>query len=117
MLGPFLSRLIVATAAVAMLSSIAHAERGRDGHLKILYWQAVSTVNPYLSGGTKDIEAASLVLEPLARYDDTGTMVPALAAEIPTVENGGVAADLRSITWKLKQGVTWSDGTPWRALL
>ena len=68
-------------------------------------WQAVSTVNPYLSGGTKDIEAASLVLEPLARYDDTGTMVSALAADIPTVENGGVSADLMSIAWPLRQDV------------
>ena len=115
MLGQCLSRVAIALAAVALLAGVAHAEQGRDGHLKILYWQAVSTVNPYLSGGTKDIEAASLVLEPLARYDDSGTMLPALAAAIPTVDNGGVAADLRSITWTLKRGVTWSDGTPFTA--
>jgi len=115
MLGQCLSRVAIALAAVALLTSVAHAEQGRDGHLKILYWQAASTVNPYLSGGTKDIEAASLVLEPLARYDDSGAMTPALAAAIPTVDNGGVAADLRSITWRLKQGVTWSDGTPFTA--
>ena len=115
MLAQCVSRAVVAAAAVALLAGVAHAERGGDGHLKILYWQAVSTLNPYLSGGTKDIEAASLVLEPLARYDDSGAMVPALAAAIPTVENGGVAADLRSITWTLRQGVTWSDGTPFTA--
>ena len=46
-----------------------------------------------------------MVVEPLAYYDEKGNMVPALAAEIPTVENGGVAADLTSITWTLKQGV------------
>ena len=39
-------------------------------------------------------------------------MVPYLAAEIPTLENGGVAEDLKSITWKLKDGLIWSDGTP-----
>ena len=104
--------LIAAAAVIAMVSSTAHAERGRDGHLNILYWQAASTVNPYLSGGTKDIEAASLVIEPLAHYDEDGNMVPMLVDEIPTVENGGVASDLRSITWKLTPGITWSDGTP-----
>ncbi len=31
--------------------------------------------------------------------------------EIPTVENGGVAADLKSITWKLKPDLKWSDGS------
>ncbi len=107
--------LAITALATATLATGSQAERGRDGHLKILYWQAVSTVNPYLSGGTKDIEAASLVLEPLARYDDTGTMVPALAADIPTVENGSVAADLMSITWRLRQDIVWSDGTPFTA--
>ena len=81
-------------------------------HLNILYWQAASTLNPYLSGGTKDIEAASMVVEPLAHYDENGNMVPTLARDIPSVENGGVSADLRSITWTLRQDVNWSDGTP-----
>ena len=115
MIRKYLLGLAITVLATATLATAALAERGRDGHLKILYWQAVSTVNPYLSGGTKDIEAASLVLEPLARYDDTGTMIPALAADIPTVENGGVAADLMSITWPLRRDVVWSDGTPFTA--
>ena len=106
------SRLIAAVAVTAMVCSTAYAQRGRDGHLNILYWQASSTVNPYLSGGTKDIEAASLVIEPLAHYDEDGNMVPVLVDEVPTVENGGVASDLRSITWKLTPGIKWSDGTP-----
>ena len=104
--------LIAAVAVTAMVSATADAQRGRDGHLNILYWQAASTVNPYLSGGTKDIEAASMVIEPLAHYDENGNMVPVLVDEVPTVENGGVASDLRSITWKLTEGITWSDGTP-----
>ena len=87
-------------------------ERGRDGQLNIIYWQAPSTLNPYLSGGTKEVESASLVLESLGRFDHTGQLIPWLAAEIPTVDNGGVAEDLTSITWKLKEGVMWSDGTP-----
>jgi peptide/nickel transport system substrate-binding protein len=83
--------------------------------LNILYWQAASTMNAFLSGGTKDIEAASMTLEPLANYDQDGNMIPALAAEIPTVENGGVSEDLMTITWTLKDGVVWSDGSPFTA--
>ena len=78
---------------------IAVAQEGDT--LNILYWQAVSTLNPYLSGGTKDIEAASLVVEPLARYNELGELVPWLVDEIPTVENGGVSEDLLTVTWKL----------------
>lgn len=91
---------------------VAGGARGTSGTLNVLYWQAASTLNPYLSGGTKDIHAASLILEPLARYDEAGNLVPWLVDEIPTAANGGVAEDLTSITWKLKEGVTWSDGTP-----
>ena len=78
------------------LATSAKAERGADGEVKVIYWQAASTLN-LPSGGTKDNEAASLILEPLARYDENGMMVPFLVDSIPTVENGGVSADLRSI--------------------
>ncbi len=108
--------LMGAVASLA-LAPMAYAdghegERGRDGELRIIYWQAVSILNPYLSGGTKDLEASSLVIEPLGRYDPDGNLVPYLAAEIPTVANGGVSADLTSITWQLQDGLLWSDGTP-----
>ena len=105
------SILLGAVAALA-LAPAAWADRGSDGHVNIIYWQAPSTMNPYLSGGTKELEAASLVVEPMARYDEAGNMVPYLAESIPTVDNGGVSADLTSITWKLKEGLKWSDGSP-----
>lgn len=90
----------------------AGAEAGAGGELNLIQWQAPSIINPYLSGGTKDIMAGSLVLEPLANTGPDGVLVPNLAAEIPTLENGGFAEDLMSITWTLKEGVLWSDGTP-----
>ncbi|MEY4305802.1 MAG: hypothetical protein RIT52_1977, partial [Pseudomonadota bacterium] len=90
----------------------AFAERGADGHVNVLYWQAPSTLNPYLSSGTKDVETASLVLEGLAGFNEKGEVIARLADGVPTVENGGVAADLTSITWKLKPGLLWSDGSP-----
>lgn len=102
---------LLSAAAMIVAAPAAMAERGSDGHLNILYWQAVSIMNPYLSGGTKDIEAASLVIEPLARHDQDGNMVPWLAADIPTLENGGVSEDLMTITWSLKPDLLWSDGT------
>ena len=104
-------RLIVILLLISTLS-LGMAQRGSAGHLNILYWQAASTLNPYLSGGTKDLEAASMILEPLARYDQDGNIVPWLVDEVPTVANGGVSEDLTSITWKLSEGLKWSDGSP-----
>ena len=106
--------LMGAATSVAIASSVA-AERGSDGNVSIIYWQAPSILNPFLSGGTKDVESASLIIEPLARYNEVGEMVPYLAAEIPTVDNGGVSADLTSITWKIAPGIKWSDGSAFTA--
>ena len=107
-----ISLFLVTACATLMFFPTAHAARGSDGTVNIIYWQAPSILNPFLSGGTKDVESSSLIIEPLARYDPQGNLTPWLAAEIPTVANGGVSADLRSITWKLKSGIEWSDGTP-----
>ena len=78
--------LLGAIASTAM-APMAMAERGSDGNVSIIYWQAPSILNPFLSGGTKDVESASLVIEPLARYNQDGEMVPFLASEIPTSGN------------------------------
>lgn len=111
-----LKTLLLGTAAAMVAVSGAYADghegkRGRDGEVKIIYWQAPSILNPYLSGGTKDVESASMIVEPLARFNEKGELFPLLVESIPTVENGGVSADLKKITWKIKSGIKWSDGS------
>ncbi|MFY9210802.1 MAG: peptide ABC transporter substrate-binding protein [Aestuariivita sp.] len=107
-----LKTLLMGAIATTALAPAAFAERGSDGNVSIIYWQAPSIMNPFLSGGTKDVEAASIVIEPLARYNQSGELVPWLVDEVPTVANGGVSADLKTITWKITPGILWSDGTP-----
>ncbi|MEM7031911.1 MAG: peptide ABC transporter substrate-binding protein [Chloroflexota bacterium] len=102
----------------AASSDAAAADSSDDGGeqvLNILYWQAASLPGPYLSGGTKDQDAGAIALEPLANFNPDGVMVPKLATSIPTVENGGVSEDLLTITWNLKEGVKWSDGSDFSA--
>lgn len=83
--------------------------------LRILNWQAPDILNPHLTNAFKNWDAARVTYEPLASYDKTGQLVPFLAAEIPTLENGGVAPDSTSVTWTLRQDVLWSDGEPFTA--
>ena len=59
--------------------------------LTILYWQAPSLPGPFLSSRFKDRDAGAVTLEPLAKYTPDGDLTPALAVEIPTLENGGVS--------------------------
>lgn len=104
------------TAADAPAATSSDALAGRDAKtLVILYWQAASLPGPYLSGGTKDQDAGAITLEPLANWNPDGEMVAKLAADIPTVENGGISEDLTTITWTLKEGVKWSDGSDFTA--
>ena len=109
---PLSRRLSLGVAAllVAIALFVIFRPEG-DRTLDILYWQAPSTLNPYLSGGFKDRDAAAITLQPLAYYDPDGALVPALAADIPTVRNGGISQHLTSITWKLQDGLKWSDGS------
>jgi peptide/nickel transport system substrate-binding protein len=106
-----LKAALLGAVAVLGLAPAAFAERGTDGEVKLTFPQAVSIMNPYLSGGTKDIYAASMVLEPLAGLSPEGVLIPKLVTEIPTLENGGISADMTSITWKLLPDLKWSDGS------
>jgi peptide/nickel transport system substrate-binding protein len=104
-----------AAAATATTAAPVAKKAGDCGKLNILYWQAVTILNSHLSQGTKDFDASRLVTEPLASMGADGNPVANLAAEIPTKANGGFAADGSSTTWKLKQGLKWSDGTAFTA--
>jgi peptide/nickel transport system substrate-binding protein len=88
---------------------------GGGGALKLLFWQAPTLLNPHFAVGTKDQEGSRIFYEPLAAWDPDGNLVPVLAAEIPEIENGGVAPDGMSVIWKLKKDVAWHDGRPFTA--
>lgn len=72
-------------------------------------------INAHLATGGSGLDTARIVQEPLADFDADGVLIPVLAAEVPSLDNGGVAEDGLSVTWKLKSDVTWSDGEPFTA--
>ncbi|MGB8645078.1 MAG: peptide ABC transporter substrate-binding protein [Anaerolineae bacterium] len=89
--------------------------RGVGDTLYIVNTDTPTTLNPHLTSSVKDWEPSRITLEPLASFDKNGILVPFLAAEIPSKDNGELAADGKSVTWKLKQNVKWSDGQPFTA--
>ncbi len=106
------------------LSGVAHAQtrsdykpvkRGGGGALKVLWWQGATLLNPHFAVGTKDQEGSRVFYEPLAGWDAEGNLVPMLAAEAPSLQNGGLSRDSTTVIWKLKKDVQWHDGKPFTA--
>ncbi len=115
--APFATRLL-AHAGLAQTPTQAEykpTKAGGGGALKMLFWQAPTLLNPHFAVGTKDQEGSRIFYEPLAAWDPDGNLAPVLAAEAPDIENGGVAPDGMSVTWKLKKDVQWHDGHPFTA--
>src|SRR5437867_13216882 len=109
--GMMLSQSGVAMAATALPYKPTKA--GGGGVLKLMYWQAVTLLNPHFAVGTKDQEGSRIFYEPLAGWDNDGNLSPILAAEIPEIENGGVTPDGKSENWKRKKDVQWHDSKPY----
>ena len=102
-------------AAQPKTPAFAPTRRGGGGPLKTLWWQAPTLLNPHFATGTKDQDGSRIFYEPLAAYDPDGNLSPVLAADIPSVENGGLGRDGKWVVWNLKKGVTWHDGKPFTA--
>src|SRR5471032_1990338 len=96
-------------------STYKPTKAGGGGTLKVLWWQGPTLLNPHFAVGTKDQDGSRLFYEPLAGWDGDGNLRPVLAAQIPGREDGSLAADGKSVIWKLKKGVTWHDGKPFTA--
>jgi peptide/nickel transport system substrate-binding protein len=106
---------VAAQGAHATPSAFTPTTRGGGGRLRLLWWQAPTILNVHLSTGTKDNDASRVVHEPLAGFNPDGELIPILAAEIPSLDNGGLAQDGTTVTWRLKKGVVWHDGQPFTA--
>jgi len=74
--------------------------------------QEPDNIIPYYTQMSYAIWITQLTLVGLGEWDENGAFAAELGAEAPSAENGGVSADGLTITWKLKECLFWSDGTP-----
>jgi len=108
---------LAAAAAIAVLVSGCSRGGGNAGGtasdtLRILVYAEPHSLNPLLAGNTADNMLASITFDELVTLDDKQHQVPDLAAEVPTLENGGISKDGKTITYHLRNGVKWQDGAP-----
>jgi peptide/nickel transport system substrate-binding protein len=82
------------------------------GQVVLIIPEEPASLNQYLAVAAIVRQVADATTAGLTTVDAAGNFVPVLAAELPTVENGGVSADYLTVTWRLKPDLQWSDGTP-----
>ncbi len=115
--GASCGRQIVALcAALSLGAGCGHAQKeGEGGTVRFDLAADPRSLNPlFLTPDAASVEQqiARLVFEPFIDLDERGRPQPALLAEIPTRQNGGLSADGRTIRYRLRPGVEWSDGRP-----
>jgi peptide/nickel transport system substrate-binding protein len=115
---PLIARLMAALLLACAVLTAACAPRSpgtmpSNDLLIVGYDREPDTLNRFSTHILEDIQTA--VVEGLTITDEKMNILPLLASEVPTVENGGVT--LRSdggmdVTWRLRPGITWHDGKP-----
>ncbi len=100
-----------ATSAPAATAAPAATEPSRKV-ATFIFTEEFDTLNPYYSNMWFSQITDSLWLPWPWEYDDTNTVFPVLVTEMPTTENGGISADGKTITMKLRDDIKWSDGEP-----
>jgi|SRR5579863_1077982 len=115
--------LPVLLAACVLVSACTRVGSGSDGRrpgtvphvLRIAEFSEPDTLNPYLSELDVNYAIASLVYSYLIVSDDRGRLVGDLATDVPSLTNGGISRDGRTVVYHLRHGVRWQDGVPFTA--
>jgi peptide/nickel transport system substrate-binding protein len=71
-----------------------------------------NTLNPVVSGVIQEGYMECAIFDGLLMFDSHGDLIPDLATAVPSLRNGGISRDGKTITYHLRRGVTWQDGAP-----
>jgi peptide/nickel transport system substrate-binding protein len=108
-------RIVLFLVAMTALQGCSRGSQAPADTLRFDLAADPRTLNPlFLTPDAASVEqqVARLVFEPFVDLDPSGRPVPVLLREIPTRSNGGLSADGRTIRYRLRAGVQWSDGRP-----
>ena len=113
-------RAILAAPGATLLARGAHAQdtrppKAQKGQIVVGITQEPTVFNPLMPHVEVDQAVWLALFNPLWRADPDGTIVPELAAEVPSLDNGGISADGLTWTVKLRKGVQWHDGVEFTA--
>lgn len=117
----FLVGVIIVSLALALVScqpkkTTPSPVGAQESTIVIVVAEEPPSFNPVITDAGYDSLVMELVMLGLTDLDADGNVFAELAAELPSVDNGGVVMDeeagTMSVTWKMRQDVKWTDGTP-----
>ena len=109
-------RIVAAALLAAVLAGCAAAPTTAPrSALRIAQSTEPGTLDPLLLTGAPAEEIGTLIFSYLVRVDARGTLVPDLVTRVPSLANGDIARDGRTIIYHLRRGVRWHDGTAFSA--
>ncbi|MGZ3506070.1 MAG: ABC transporter substrate-binding protein, partial [Vulcanimicrobiaceae bacterium] len=85
---------------------------GRPDTLVIAQQREPMALNPALENGTSATEWGLLLFSYLVKFNDKGELTGDAATEVPSLQNGGISKDGRTITYHIRKGIEFADGTP-----
>ena len=105
--------LVLSLAFSLPLVGCAGGERAPEGRtLHLAFGNRLNSLNPIYLNGFTGAAIEALAFSFLLRAKPNGELEPDVAEAVPTLANGGIARDGRSITYRLRRGVLWQDGAP-----
>ncbi|MEE8465576.1 MAG: peptide ABC transporter substrate-binding protein [Dehalococcoidia bacterium] len=100
------------TVPVAPASGTIEQAPNPDAAIRANLGGEPNTLDPQLASSLLEFSVLRQLSQGLLGFDKDLILIPLVAAEVPTVENGGISADGLTYTFKLRAGVAWSDGLP-----
>ncbi len=102
--------VFVAALVVVMAASFSVSAAG--GRVIVMNQQEPNMINPYLDSMQATFDVSQLTWGGMLELDEKWELIPSLALEVPSLQNGGISKDGLTYTWKLRKDVKWSDGAP-----
>ena len=103
--------LVVHTAVLASCSSRGNTS-SENRALRVAFGAQLRSLDPIYNDGSVGAALNALAFSYLLKPLPDGTLVPDVATAVPTLRNGGISADGRTLTYHLRRGVRWQDGAP-----
>lgn len=85
---------------------------GAPATVRIALREQPNTLNPLVSTQYDENYLTEGIFSGLTKLDDRGRAQPDLATDVPSLRNGGISRDGKTLTYHLRTNARWQDGVP-----